>query len=116
MGADFDTTDPVTYMGVILNPGFGNDAFYGIGIDSDDNIWAGGWGTSDVYRYRPNRTDFNSLSSGVWTRVRTSQLGIVPTPPAWPRTCGDTSGRRPTTGVFCGFPRVCRTATFRPTP
>ena len=47
----FDTADPINFMGSVLNPNMGaDDAFYGVTIDSDDNVWAGGWGTADVYR------------------------------------------------------------------
>jgi len=71
----FSTTDPQNFMGTILEPGFGGDQFYGIAMDSEDNVWAGGWGSMDVYRYRPVRTSFDTLDDGVWTRVQTGQLG-----------------------------------------
>jgi len=74
----FSTTDPDTFMGQILQPGLGGDQFYGIAMDSEDNIWAGGWGSQDVYRYRPDRSGgFATLGGGVWTRVQTSQTGAT---------------------------------------
>jgi hypothetical protein len=73
----FDTADPQNNMGQLLEPGYGSDQFYGVTVDSEDNIWCGGWGTDDVYRYAPDRASFSSLHQGVWTRIRTHENGSV---------------------------------------
>ncbi len=43
---------------------------YGMGMDSEHNIWLGGWNCGAVFRYRPDRTTFATLAQGSWTRVR----------------------------------------------
>ncbi len=68
----FDTQDPNNHMGQVLSPSWApSGAFYGIAIDSDQSVWLGGWSSNDVFRYRPDRTSFDTLGSGVWTRVQT---------------------------------------------
>ncbi len=71
----FDTRDPHNRMGRVLHPSYNYSGgpFYGISMDSDGNIWLGGWSSRDVFRYRPDRTSFDTLGNGTWTVVRTSQ-------------------------------------------
>jgi Putative metal-binding motif len=69
----FDVYTP-TSVGPLILPPDSDTQFYGIAVDSDDSIWMGGWGTSDTFRYRPNRASFGTLHNGTWTRVRTSQI------------------------------------------
>jgi hypothetical protein len=76
----FDATDPTARMGEILQPDLeGRHSFYGLSLDHEDNLWLGGWATSDVYRYRPAREGegFTDLANGTWTRIETSSLGVV---------------------------------------
>lgn len=47
--------------------------FYGIGIDAEQNVWLGGWGSGHVYRYSPPRDSFDTLALGDWTTVGTPQ-------------------------------------------
>ena len=42
---------------------------YGIAVDSEQNLWIGGWYANAAFRYRPNRTSFETLHQGTWTRV-----------------------------------------------
>jgi len=78
----FDTNTET--MGTVIPNGFWDDPLcqdvnnsgnrranhYGIGLDSENNIWLGGWNCGAVFRYRPDRTTFASLAQGAWTRVR----------------------------------------------
>ena len=44
---------------------------YGIGLDRDQNVWVGGLGSSDAYRYTPDRTNgFANLDKGWWVRLQ----------------------------------------------
>jgi len=69
----FDVYNPSSVGPLLLAPD-SDTQFYGIAVDSDDSIWMGGWGSSDTFRYRPNRASFGTLHNGTWTRIRTSQL------------------------------------------
>ena len=42
---------------------------YGISINADQHVWLGGYDAYWVLRYKPDRTSFDSLSKGTWTRV-----------------------------------------------
>ncbi len=42
---------------------------YGITINADQHVWLGGWSSSWVLRYKPDRTSFDTLSKGTWTRI-----------------------------------------------
>jgi hypothetical protein len=42
---------------------------YGITVNGDQHVWLGGWTSSWVLRYKPNRANFNTLSQGTWTRI-----------------------------------------------
>ncbi|MFH2006850.1 MAG: MopE-related protein [bacterium] len=64
----------IANVGPLVLPPDSDTQFYGIGVDSDDNLWMGGWGTSDTFRYRPNRQSFGTLGNGTWTRILTSQV------------------------------------------
>lgn len=44
--------------------------FYGIALDPQQQVWLGGSRSGRVYRYRPDRTTFDTLPSGHWTLVR----------------------------------------------
>ncbi|MCD6499603.1 MAG: hypothetical protein J7M25_15035, partial [Deltaproteobacteria bacterium] len=73
----FDTGN-TTQKGPLLSPPWSSSgAFYGICTDGEANIWLGGWSTYNAFRYRPNRTSFDSLDDGVWTRIRTSEEGMI---------------------------------------
>jgi len=78
----FDTNTET--MGSLIPNGYWNDPLcqdvagngsrtanhYGMGLDSENNVWLGGWNCGAVFRYRPDRTSFSTLSQGSWTRVR----------------------------------------------
>ena len=68
-----NTAAPSQVGTLVTEPFEANNHFYGITVDSDDNLWLGGWDTRNVFRYRPDRTSFSSLSAGTWTRIRTSE-------------------------------------------
>jgi len=74
----FDTKN-VTKKGPVLadNLSGGSHSYYGISLDPNGDLWLGGWETSNVYRYKPDRTNFDTLSQGTWTRVRTVEEGSV---------------------------------------
>jgi hypothetical protein len=42
---------------------------YGIATDAKGHIWLGGTHSCRVLRYKPDRTDFSSLSGGSWTVI-----------------------------------------------
>jgi len=42
---------------------------YGICTNADAHIWLGGIDSQWVLRYKPNRTSFDTLDKGTWTRV-----------------------------------------------
>jgi hypothetical protein len=64
----FDTTAPAN-VGLTRPATFGLDA-YGIALDRDQNIWQGGWGNQNAYRYTPNRAGgFAGLGQGGWTAI-----------------------------------------------
>jgi hypothetical protein len=42
---------------------------YGIAINADQHVWLGGIWSPWVLRYKPNRTSFETLSQGTWTRI-----------------------------------------------
>ncbi|MBI4701890.1 MAG: hypothetical protein HY744_12180 [Deltaproteobacteria bacterium] len=73
----FDTADTKKVGPVLNEPYGGAHHYYGITLDPKGNIWVGGWGSSNVYRYRPDRTTFETLANGKWTRVRTVEEGKV---------------------------------------
>jgi hypothetical protein len=60
-----NTVNP-TQVGPMISPPWTPKGFYGITVDGADQIWAGGWGSGRVYRYKPNRTSFADLSAGSW--------------------------------------------------
>jgi hypothetical protein len=62
---------------VLLDPYGSSHGFYGIAMDSEDNVWMGGWDTYNTFRYRPDRSSFGALGSGAWTRIRTSEQGTI---------------------------------------
>ncbi|MBU1535407.1 hypothetical protein KKF84_08800, partial [Myxococcota bacterium] len=73
-----DTVDPNHYVGPAMQvPAHypSRDQMYGITIDNSNNVWFGGWGSGDIFRYRPLRTAYGSpnyytdLASGAWTRI-----------------------------------------------
>ncbi len=70
----FDTANTTNIGPIIQNPYGG---FYGLSMDSDQNIWLAGCGTKNVNRYRPDRTAFSTLSQGTWTQVRTAEEGNI---------------------------------------
>ena len=73
----FDTAD-LTKVGPVLEEPYTTwNHFYGLGMDSAGSIWIGGWDTQDVFRYRPDRTNFSTLPNGAWTRVRTHEEGNI---------------------------------------
>jgi hypothetical protein len=43
---------------------------YGISINADQHVWLGGYNCDWVLRYKPDRTNFASLSKGTWTQVK----------------------------------------------
>jgi hypothetical protein len=47
----------------------GDYRHYGISINADQHVWLGGWTSSWVLRYKPNRASFATLSQGTWTRI-----------------------------------------------
>jgi hypothetical protein len=49
--------------------GSGEYHHYGIAIDGNQYVWLGGWTSSWVLRYKPNRASFAALSQGTWTRI-----------------------------------------------
>jgi hypothetical protein len=67
--------DPKTdTTGVARVPDFGTRG-WGISIDRDQNIWIGGEGNGDAYRYTPDRSQkLANLSSGWWTK--TQNVGV----------------------------------------
>jgi streptogramin lyase len=65
-----NTASP-TSVGSLLKPtSVSAVSFYGIALDSSNNIWLGGFDSGHVYRYRPTRTSFSTLGSGAWTTVK----------------------------------------------
>jgi hypothetical protein len=42
---------------------------YGISINADQHVWLGGYDTYWVLRYKPDRTSFDTLAKGSWTRI-----------------------------------------------
>ncbi|MBN2724859.1 MAG: hypothetical protein JXR95_12375 [Deltaproteobacteria bacterium] len=73
-----DTVNSAYPVGPVLS--VGSSQMYGITIDDQKNVWFGGWGSSMIYRYRPNRIDYNDadyynqLAAGAWTRIQHSNL------------------------------------------
>ena len=54
--------------GPLLKPsGLSKVQFYGITLDSKNNLWLGGYSSYRVFRYRPDRTSWAGLASGKWT-------------------------------------------------
>ncbi len=72
-----NTAAPSQVGTLITEPYHTNNHFYGITVDSDDNLWIGGWDTRNIFRYRPDRTSFATFAQGVWTRIRTSENASV---------------------------------------
>jgi len=65
-----DTVKP-TQVGPLLKPTTpATPGFYGITADGNDHVWAGGWGSGHVYRYKPDRTSFATLGSGTWSAFK----------------------------------------------
>ena len=73
----FHTTSPYETGKVLRGPGTGSYwkdkkgqyHHYGISINADQHVWLGGWTSSWVLRYKPDRTSFSTLGSGKWTRI-----------------------------------------------
>jgi hypothetical protein len=63
-----NTLNP-TQIGALIAPPWTPKGFYGVAIDGNDHIWAGGWSSGRVYRYKPDRKSFATLGAGVWTGV-----------------------------------------------
>ncbi len=63
-------------VGVVRVPDFGTSA-WGLAIDRDQNVWLGGDGNADAYRYTPDRSQKNAnLGNGWWTKVANAGAGI----------------------------------------
>jgi len=66
-----NTVNPISQVGAILRPvGPSRVRFYGIAVDGKNNIWMGGYSSYMVYRYRPVRTSWSTLSTGKWTWIK----------------------------------------------
>jgi Putative metal-binding motif len=64
-----------TQVGPLLKPPQpATPGFYGVTSDGNDHIWAGGWSSGHVYRYKPDRTSFASLGTGKWTALKQPAL------------------------------------------
>ena len=43
---------------------------YGVSLDRDQNVWIGGLGSPDAYRYTPDRSNgFKNLGNGWWVKI-----------------------------------------------
>ena len=66
----FNARNPAE-VGTVRNPNSGAANGYGISLDRDQNVWLGGWTTSNVYRYTPDRKNgFAGLGKGYWTVIQ----------------------------------------------
>ncbi len=65
----FDSGHPASVGQVRDASGF-RVSGYGITLDRDQNVWTGGWGDGNAYRYTPDRSSGTAnLSRGFWTVV-----------------------------------------------
>jgi hypothetical protein len=65
----FDTKKP-TMHACARDPSGGQMNGYGVSLDRDQNIWFGGFGAGNAYRYTPDRTNgFANLGNGYWTTI-----------------------------------------------
>jgi hypothetical protein len=77
--AYFKTTNPFTVGPQLLRGGpsastpwtgaNGGYHHYGIAVNMDQHIWLGGIWSEWTLRYKPNRTSFDTLGQGTWTRI-----------------------------------------------
>jgi hypothetical protein len=67
----FFDTKHITNTNKARDPTWGQMVGYGVGLDRDQNIWVGGYGTPDAYRYTPKRTNngFADLDKGWWVHI-----------------------------------------------
>ena len=65
--AYIETLNPNRVGATALKSPWGGN-HYGISVDGDGQIWLGGWDTGRVLRYRPDRTSFDTLNTGTWSR------------------------------------------------
>ena len=66
----FFNTKKVAEVNQARTPSFGQMSGYGVTLDRDQNIWIGGYGTPDAYRYTPDRTNgFPTLDKGWWVKI-----------------------------------------------
>jgi hypothetical protein len=64
-----NTVNP-TMVGSLLEPPSAWSArFYGITLDDQNHIWLGGWASTKIFRYKPDRSSFANLANGVWTGI-----------------------------------------------
>ncbi len=62
-------------VGPLLKPtGLSSVQFYGISLDGKSNLWLGGYSSYRVYRYRPDRTSWNTLHNGKWTWTKNPKV------------------------------------------
>ncbi len=75
-----DTEDTSQVASAAFTSPFASNCFYGIAIDEDQNVWLGGWESSAIYRYEPDRSSYMTLSSGTWSRGNTDgyTAGVAP--------------------------------------
>ena len=64
-----NTINPSQVAPAPISPPWTPKGFYGVAIDGQDDVWAGGWQSGRVYRYHPDRTSFATLGSGGWTGI-----------------------------------------------
>src|SRR5262249_9173899 len=66
----FDTKNPKVNTDCARDPQGGEMNGYGVSLDRDQNIWFGGFGSGNAYRYTPDRTNgFKNLGMGAWVTV-----------------------------------------------
>jgi sugar lactone lactonase YvrE len=99
-----DTVDPLHPTGrqICISEQFtGTHQNYGITVDDNQNIWYGGWGSRNIYRYAPNRLSpdatnyFDELGNGQWTRINYANgnvSGVAADVRGWIWATDDTNG------------------------
>ena len=72
----FINTKNPAQVGTVISPpkAWGSSAFYGITIDGNDHVWYGGSTSGRIYRYKPDRTSFDSLAQGTWTGLTSPKI------------------------------------------
>ena len=74
----FDTKNAQKNIGLVRNPSFGAMNGYGVSLDKDQNVWFGGFGSGNAYRYTPDRSNgFTNLAQGGWVEVKTPGANTI---------------------------------------